>query len=228
MEKLILIPAKKNSKGIKNKNLIKINGKSLVERVLIESFSSKLTNLIYVSSDSKNILNIGEKYGAISIKRPNKFCTDKSIANSVVSHFISVLPKKIVKKNPWIIYLQPTSPLRKSKHLIEACKLLIKKKPVVSVYRTQVNLFKGLFEKKNLIYPLVNDNFLTENRQNLPKTFYPNGAIYIFKLKDFIRRKRQIPISGSMPYIMSIRDSLDIDNIFDLKILKKIERNEKF
>jgi hypothetical protein len=228
MEKLILIPAKKNSKGIKNKNLIKINGKSLVERVLIESFSSKLTNLIYVSSDSKNILNIAEKYGAISIKRPNKFCTDKSIANSVVGHFISVLPKKIVKKNPWIIYLQPTSPLRKSKHLIEACKLLIKKKPVVSVYRTQINLFKGLFEKKNLIYPLVNDNFLTENRQNLPKTFYPNGAIYIFKLKDFIRRKRQIPISGSIPYIMSIKDSLDIDNIFDLKILKKIERNEKF
>ena len=42
MEKLILIPAKKNSKGIKNKNLIKINGKSLVERVLIESFSSNL------------------------------------------------------------------------------------------------------------------------------------------------------------------------------------------
>jgi CMP-N,N'-diacetyllegionaminic acid synthase len=118
--------------------------------------------------------------------------------------------------------------LRKSKHLIEACKLLIKKKPVVSVYRTQVNLFKGLFEKKNLIYPLVNDNFLTENRQNLPKTFYPNGAIYIFKLKDFIRRKRQIPISGSIPYIMSIKDSLDIDNIFDLKTLKKIERNEKF
>ena len=63
---------------------------------------------------------------------------------------------------------------------------------------------------------------------NLPKTFYPNGAIYIFKLKDFIRRKRQIPISGSIPYIMSIKDSLDIDNIFDLKILKKIERNEKF
>ena len=131
MTKLFLIPAKKNSRGIKNKNLIKINGKSLVERTLKESFSSKLTDLIYVSSDSEDILDIATEYNAIPIKRPKKFCSNNSNANSVILHFISVLPDNLIRTNPWIFYLQPTSPLRKKKHLIEVCKLLKKNKPII-------------------------------------------------------------------------------------------------
>ena len=89
MKKLFLIPAKKNSQGIKSKNLLKINGKSLVERTLKECFSSKITKLIYVSSDSEDILNLSKKYNAIPIKRPKKFCTNKASINSVILHFIS-------------------------------------------------------------------------------------------------------------------------------------------
>jgi CMP-N-acetylneuraminic acid synthetase len=223
MKKLFLIPAKKNSEEVKNKNIIKINGKNLVERTLIESFSSKITDLIYVSSDSKNILNIARKYNAIPIKRPKIFCSNSASANSVILHFISVLPNNLISANPWIFYLQPTSPLRKKKHLIEACKLLKNNKPVISVYETEFNLFKGLYKKDKYLYPLVKEKFLTENRQKLKKTFYPNGAIYIFKIKDFLKKKK-IPMLRSIPYIMSRKDSLDIDKTFDLNVLKKLER----
>ena len=223
MNKLFLIPAKKNSRGIKNKNLIKINGKSLVERTLKESFASKLTNLIYVSSDSEDILNLAKKYNSIPIKRQKKFCSSSASANSVILHFISVLPDNLIRANPWIFYLQPTSPLRKKKHLIEACKLLKKNKAVISVYETESNLFKGLYKSGKYLFPLVKENFLTENRQKLKKTFYPNGAIYIFKLKDFLKKKK-VPISKSTPYIMSQADSLDIDSISDLRVLKELEK----
>jgi CMP-N,N'-diacetyllegionaminic acid synthase len=223
MNKLFLIPAKKNSRGIKNKNLIKINGKSLVERTLKESFSSKIANLIYVSSDSADILNIAKKYHAIPIKRPKKFCSNNASANSVILHFISVLPDNLIKTNPWIFYLQPTSPLRKKKHLIEACKLLKKNKTIVSVYETEFNLFKGLYKKGKYLFPLVKENLLTENRQKLKRTFYPNGAIYIFRVKDFLKKKK-IPIFNSLPYIMNYKDSLDIDSTSDLKILKELEK----
>ena len=223
MTKLFLIPAKKNSRGIKNKNLIKINGKSLVERTLKECFFSKITDLIYVSSDSENILNIAKKYNAIPIKRPKKFCSNNASANSVVLHFISVLPENLINLNPWLFYLQPTSPLRKKKHLIEACKLLKKNKTVISVYETESNLFKGLYKKGKYLFPLVKENFLTENRQKLKKTFYPNGAIYIFRIKDFLKKKK-ISTFKSIPYIMNHKDSLDIDSVSNLKILKELEK----
>ena len=223
MKNLFLIPAKKNSRGIKNKNSIKINGKSLIERTLKESFASRIADLIYVSSDSEDVLNTAKKYEAIPIKRPKKFCTNNASANSVILHFISVLPDNLIRANPWIFYLQPTSPLRKKRHLIKACKLLKKNRGVVSVYETESNLFKGLYKKGNYLFPLVKENLLTENRQKLKKTFYPNGAIYIFKIKDFLKKKK-IPIFRSVPYIMNRKDSLDIDGISDLRILKKLER----
>lgn len=223
MNKLFLIPAKKNSKGIKNKNLIKINGKSLVERTLKECSSSKITKLIYVSSDSKNILNLAKKYYAIPIKRPKNLCSHNSSINSVVLHFISVLPDSLIKLNPWIFFLQPTSPLRKKKHLIEVCKLLKNSKSVISVYETKNNLFKGLYKKGKYLFPLVKEKFSSANRQKLKKTFYPNGAIYVFKLKDFLKNKK-IPIFKSVPYIMNYKDSLDIDTMADVKILKELEK----
>ena len=112
---------------------------------------------------------------------------------------------------------------RKKKHLIEACKLLKKNKAIISVYETESNLFKGLYKRGKYLFPLVKESFLIENRQKLKKTFYPNGAIYIFKLKDFLKKKK-IPISRATPYIMTRADSLDIDNISDLKILKELEK----
>ena len=223
MNKLFLIPAKKNSQGIKNKNLLKINGKNLVQRTLKECFSSKITKQIYVSSDSEDILNIAKKFDAIPIRRPKKFCTNGASINSVISHFISVLSDSLIKLNPWIFFLQPTSPLRKKKHLIEVCKLLKNSKSVISVYETKNNLFKGLYKKGKYLFPLVKEKFSSANRQRLKKTFYPNGAIYVFKLKDFLKNKK-IPIFKSVPYIMNYKDSLDIDTMSDVKILKELER----
>ena len=55
------IPAKKNSIGLKNKNLKKLNNLSLVELAIINAKKSKLINEIYLSSDSNKILYIGKK-----------------------------------------------------------------------------------------------------------------------------------------------------------------------
>jgi CMP-N-acetylneuraminic acid synthetase len=47
--------------------------------------------------------------------------------------------------------------------------------------------------------------------------------MYIFRIKDFLKKKK-IPIFNSLPYIMNYKDSLDIDGISDLKILKELEK----
>jgi CMP-N-acetylneuraminic acid synthetase len=64
------------------------------------------------------------------------------------------------------------------------------------------------------------------NNQALIKTYNPNGAIYIFRYKDFVKNQ-SIPIKDVMPYIMSQKDSLDIDNPFYYKIAKLISLSSK-
>ena len=74
-----IIPARGGSKGIKNKNLKKIKGKTLIEYTISEAKKSKLINDIYVSTDSNKIINIAKKKNKINfIKRPKELSKDHS------------------------------------------------------------------------------------------------------------------------------------------------------
>jgi CMP-N,N'-diacetyllegionaminic acid synthase len=86
---IALIPARKGSKSIKNKNLYKINGVPLISFTIIAAKKTKLINDIYVSSDSEEILNFSKKQKVLPLKRPKKYSMDNSSANEVVKHFIS-------------------------------------------------------------------------------------------------------------------------------------------
>ena len=58
-----IIPARKNSKRIKNKNIKLLNGKPLIEYTIIEAKKSKLLDKIIVSTDSPIIKKISGMNG---------------------------------------------------------------------------------------------------------------------------------------------------------------------
>jgi CMP-N-acetylneuraminic acid synthetase len=72
---------------------------------------------------------------------------------------------------------------------------------------------------------LFEEDLSNQNRQSLPVTYITNGAIYAFRACDFIQRGG-FPSNGSLPYIMSADDSVDIDSESDLRVAAEIlERN---
>ena len=76
---LAIIPARKNSKRIKDKNLLKINNKTLVEIAILESLKSKYIDKIIVSSDSPRINKISSKFNCVPLKeRPKSLSKDNS------------------------------------------------------------------------------------------------------------------------------------------------------
>ena len=144
---IALIPAKKNSKELKNKNLKKLNDLSLVELTILNAKKSKLIDKIYLSSDSDKILKSGTKLNINAIKRKKNLSTYSTSANLVILDFIK---NKIENTNQdyIIIYLQPTSPFRNNTHIDLALKHFIKKRLrfVVSVTENK-NFFKSLYKK---------------------------------------------------------------------------------
>ena len=218
-----LIPARGGSKGIPRKNISKLNGQPLLKYTIESSKQSKFIEHTYLSSEDVKILSLGESLNITPIKRPIEFAKDNSPASSVIKHFLSTLPQGIISKNPLIVYLQPTSPLRNAQHIDEAIKLIKAKKSgcVVSVKKLTIPLFKCVEIRDGHIHPLFSENFLTEQRQNLPQIYIPNGAIYLFFADDFFR-KGNIPIDGSFPYIMSNTSSIDIDSKEDFLKAEKI------
>jgi len=217
------IPAKKNSKDLKNKNFKKLNNLSLFELAILGAKKSKLIDKIYLSSDSDKILKIGAKLNINVIKRNFFLSTYSASANSVILDFIKNKLQNN-KEDYIIIYLQPTSPFRNNLHIDSAIRHLIKKKlrSVVSVTENK-NFFKSLYKKKTTLNPFFNDNFVTNNRQNLKKIHSPNGAIYIFYSSDFIKNKKLSFIKSGY-YIMNRIDSIDIDDKEDYELAKYLSK----
>ena len=71
-----LIPARKNSKGLPNKNLHPLNGKPLISWTIDASRVSSSIESTFVSSDSNTILQLASDQEAIQIKRDDMLATD--------------------------------------------------------------------------------------------------------------------------------------------------------
>lgn len=215
-----LIPSKLNSKSIYQKNLQKIKNKSLLEITIDHAKKVKKIDRICVSSESKKIEKICKKKNIIFFKRKNSLSTSKALANSVILDFIK---KNKLKKNDTIVYLQPTSPFRTFKHINYSLSKFRKNKnqTLVSIKKVNLSVFKCIILKSNRLNPLFNEKYLSSNRQIFPNIYIPNGAIYIFLVKNFMKKKA-IPQKNSIPFLMNEKDSLDIDSISDLKLARTL------
>lgn len=209
-----LIPARSGSKGISNKNIKPLYGKPLIAWTIEEAKRCDYIDKIIVSTDSKEIANLSEAYGAeVPFLRPEELATDGAKSIEVVKHIVGVYEKDY----DIIIFLQPTSPLRAAENIKEAFDLLsIKKaKAVVSVCEAEHSpkWMNTLPEDGRM------DNFINKNHQNRQEieTYYRlNGAIYITDIKYF-KKNNSFYGKKTFAYIMSQLDSVDIDNLVDFK-----------
>ena len=106
---ICFIPARKGSSRVVNKNLKKINGKTLVEITILQALKSKIFKEIILSSDSNKILQIGKKLNIKIIKRSKKNSTNKSTTDDALLETLS----NYKNDYDFIVILLVTSPLRK-------------------------------------------------------------------------------------------------------------------
>ena len=214
---ICLILARKGSKRIKNKNLVKINRKSLIEYTINAAAKVVSKKNIFVSTNDLKIINIAKKYKINFIKRPQSLCKDNSSSEDGIIHAIKSLKK--IRKIENVIFLQATSPLRDSKDIINCVQKYYKKKfdNIFSAFLAK----RFIWIKKKKLSSLTFDYKRRQRSQNLKKLIIENGAIFIFNAKKFLKFKNRI--FGKFDfYEMEENKSFDIDNEQDLKIVKKL------
>lgn len=221
---IAIIPARKNSKGLKKKNILSINNKPLISYSIQQALKSKFISEIIVSTDCREIKRISQKYGAnVPFLRPKYLATDKSDAIYTYRYTINKLEKikKIKIKN--FIVLLPTSPLRKVEDIDNAIKLFHKKKAdsVVSITEASFPISWNLkFLKKNqLLKKYFNNYSLINNRQKQERSYIPNGSIYIFSTRKILSKKDYY-FKKTFGYLMPNNRSIDIDNEFEFNLAK--------
>ena len=86
MKTVALVFGRKNSKGLKNKNIRKINSKPMFSHVIDEVKKVKSIKNIYVSTDSSFILKNAKKKGCKLIIRPKSLSTDESLLSDAIKN----------------------------------------------------------------------------------------------------------------------------------------------
>lgn len=213
---IALIPARGGSKGLPNKNIKLLNGKPLIAYTIEAALQAKEISRVIVSTDYENIKEVALEYGAeVPFLRPDSLATDSSSSLDVFRYTINRLEEEgnIVINN--FVVLQPTSPLRTSKHIEEAIVLFKEKgaNAVVSYCKEYHSIFwHKKIDHNGKIINIFEGNF-SKNRQEIQETYFPNGAIYVFD-KNYIFSTKDYS-KDCYAYIMDRKYSIDIDTMDD-------------
>ena len=221
MKILSIIPARGGSKGIKLKNLIKLNNIPLITYTIKASINSKRISRTIVSTDHQDIERAAKKQGAEIIQRPKKLATSKISLEPVIQHVLDNLQNHEGYIPDIIVILQNTSPFRNSKHIDDAISKFVKGDFDSLISGFSADYFSWNKMDDNSIIPVDFDPKKRPNRQEKHRQFFENGAIFISKYSSF--KKSKCRVSGKIGfYEMPMYLSYDINEKEDLQIIRGI------
>jgi len=217
-----IILARKNSKRIKNKNLVKLNNKPIISYSIECLKESKLLKNIFISSDCKEIKKLSKKYNVDCIDRPKNLCNDSSTSEKALIHSIKLINKKLPVDT--IVFLQPTSPNRPIGVIDRALKKFFLKK-ADSLFSSS-NFVNHIWEKKNNILKPINYDYKKRKMDQTKKSqINENGSFYIFNAKKFMFYKNRL-FGKIVDYEIDTKFSYQVDEIEDIFILKSLLKNK--
>ena len=223
MSKIIfIVPARCGSKGLPEKNLQKIGDKALV-RIALETAVNVSKDFeqtrVILSTDSELIARETAGLGVDVHERSEASSSDTASAADLLAEIIAAYSLGL---DEVICYLQPTSPLRMETDVRSCLQLALSREgPVVSVVHPNFHPMKSLLVQPNDRLEEFVATAPTANRQRLPRMVNPNGAVYVFRVGEFLAHG-VVPMKGAIAYEMPFLRSLDIDSAGDLDLIRKL------
>ncbi len=241
-----LIPARGGSKRVPLKNARIVGGKALIDWSIDLALNSPLIGKTIVSTDSneivansnylsnqlKNFKNsqdgslIEIKSGLVIHKRSSESGKDHSKTFSIVEELFQI--SNAVSEE--LILLQPTSPFRSLKEVVDiiALKEETKSESVFSVKKVesphplkcfQINEKIHIFPSKHI---LVN---LQTPEQEMPIFYAPDGAFYLVS-REFLRKEKSFVNRDSVCFVRSGLKTINIDTELDLSFAQYLSETD--
>lgn len=223
MKTLFVIPARGGSKGLPGKNIKVLGGKPLIHYAIELAREFSGDEHICVSTDSEEIRQVVQGIGLkVPFVRPSELATDSANSRDVVLHALQFYQRVNSINYDCITLLQPTSPFRSAndlKTMLGAFRNTLDM--VVSVKETHDNPYFSLFEENADGFLHLSKPGKFTRRQDAPKVFAYNGAIYIIN-RQSIQERTFSDFSKIRKHVMPEINSIDIDTQFDWWVAEMI------
>lgn len=219
---LALVPARGGSKGLPGKNIRPLGGKPLIAWTLEAAQGSGYVDSTVVTTDSEEIASVARAWkGEVPFLRPPEYASDTSPTSAAVVHALDWLEKERGRRYDILVLLQPTSPFRNAAH-VDAALNAFAADPGAESLVSACEAEKSPYWTKSL----GPDGYLRDfipgaseytRRQDLPKAYVLNGALYVIPAETF-RRTRAFMGERTRVFAMDRLSSLDIDTPLDFEI----------
>lgn len=218
-----VIPARGGSKGIPRKNLIDLCGKPLIAWSVLQARAARVVDSVWVTSDSDEILQVAEQYGARPIKRPPELAGDTASSESAWLHALDAIESSGDRVDR-MIGMQATSPLREPSD-IEAALAQFERDNLDSLLSCCEieDFFMWKMEPNGQPIGVNHDYQKRLRRQVIEKRYLENGSFYIFKPE--LLRQYNNRLGGKVGvYLMAKHKMFQIDSIQDIALCQSIMR----
>lgn len=227
MKILFVVTARGGSKGVPRKNIAQIGGIPLIGYKILAARRCKFENRIIVSTDDEEIAAIAIKFGAeVPFMRPVYLAADDAGSMDVVDHAVNWVIDDDGGNYDYICLLEPSSPFLSYIDINKAFDLLIEKDADTLLGMKEVEVCREfintLDEKGGLSFFYDSIRKLKSVRRQDQKPEYTmNGCIYAAKWEYYLHN-HIFYAENSIPYIMPIEQSIEVDTQFDLFLAKSI------
>lgn len=217
---LAIIPARGGSKGVPRKNIRDVAGKPLIAWTIEEAKKSKYIDRLILSSEDPEIIEVAKKWGCdVPFVRPAELAEDATPGIAPVLHALNALPEYGL-----VVLLQPTSPLRNVVDIDGCIELCLREDACACVTVTEPDkspYWMYRLDKTGRMFPLINTPERDSRRQELPKVYALNGAVYVAR-SEWMREKKTFVTEQTVAYFMPKDRSADIDTELDLICVQAI------
>ena len=216
------IPARGGSKGIPGKNLRRLGNDTLLERSIKQAKLCPFVENVVVSTDDNEMYAIAKNHAVETPElRPAFLADDQAKTIDVILYSL----EEMGIDNGFILLLQTTSPLRTVEDINKLCETFEKRtndaQAIVSVSAISSSHPDKMqkIEDGYLLSYLGKDSHVP--RQSLPDVYELNGACYLTHI-DILKNQRTFIPEKTIPFIMPVSRSINLDTMFDWYLLEKL------
>jgi CMP-N,N'-diacetyllegionaminic acid synthase len=218
---IAVIPARGGSKTVPGKNIRPLGGKPLIAWSIEVAQQVNQIDRVIVSTDDAQIAAISRAHGAEVYHRPPHLATDTALVIDALKDLIQTLQTE--REEPgWIVLLEPTCPLRTAADVVDCLQLLAR-----GGYDSAAT-FKEAELNPHRAWRIVEGNpevFIPGAvpwlpRQQLPKAYQLNGAVYVFRAHLLARETKSLLVGRAAAVLMPRERSHDIDDSVDFAVVE--------
>lgn len=217
-----VVPARKNSKGVRGKNIRMLAGKPLLAWSIETGRKTPEIDRVLVSTDGSEIADVARQFGAEVYSRPDGLAGDASLIVDAIRELRGRLRAE-GEMARYMVLLEPTSPLRNEDDISACLKLVAAGCDSVATFtEAALNPHRAWKLEGDLPKPFIEGAIPWYSRQMLPEAWQLNGAVYAFDL-DRLPDEGVSLLFGRIGAIkMSKERSLDIDDEHDLMVAGQV------